>query len=597
MAQQHTLSLTNQEVAEFYSKYGLDFEQMNLIIVNLLKKLMTDTDSSLNSGFGTHLLHELSALTTKVDSITSTLGKNYDDVAMVFQHQIMLFRKEYMEDLKSVFLINNAEHVGPLLRELNSGFLDKTTLLLHEILPREHDSFSKTIVAQMDAFQFLLVEKTNQLLATTLDKHTMDEFKTSVSNTLGEFKHIADSKFDSVLLGTETRIDTRIASSESRIQTHMAFTDAKISQLLQETHDSFTEIKSISVQEQSANKLVHSNMADILKKFANGSSKGTLSENVLNDILLGLFPSADIQNVAQEKETGDIILVRDGRPKILIENKDHETKNVTKLEVDKFIRDCDIQDCCGIMFAQHRGISNKSNFELQIHKTCVLLYVHAAKFDPDKIRIAIEIVEHFKMKLDELHIGPDDGAYEIEKEVLHEINRDFGAFATQKLALLKLAKDQFEKLTATIADFKIPALEKYLSTRFAFSAANPTTNNNLCTFCKKLVTKSMPQHHRYCIERKRSLQEGKGNEGGGTGNEQEQEKEQEQGQEKGSEEQYPVPPFVPHFQPFQSVQSVQMDQDQTEEQLLPPSLTPSSTSSYSSYSSSPKAKKAKLTKK
>ena len=98
--------------------------------------------------------------------------------------------------------------------------------------------------------------------------------------------------------------------------------------------------------------ILQQKVTDMLKKFEKGSGKGNVSENVLYNILLSLFPCAQIDYVGNElKETGDIILIRNNKPKILIENKDHDACNVPKHDVDKFIRDCEIQHCCGIMFS------------------------------------------------------------------------------------------------------------------------------------------------------------------------------------------------------------------------------------------------------
>ena len=87
------------------------------------------------------------------------------------------------------------------------------------------------------------------------------------------------------------------------------------------------------------------------------------------------------------KEKGDILFMRQGKPKILIENKDHDSCNVPKHDVEKFIRDCDIQNCCGIMLAQNTGITHKKNFEIQVNNGNVLLYVTNVNFDVDKTNL------------------------------------------------------------------------------------------------------------------------------------------------------------------------------------------------------------------
>jgi hypothetical protein len=248
----------------------------------------------------------------------------------------------------------------------------------------------------------------------------------------------------------------------------------------------------------SSQNTLQTNMTDILKKFENAASKGAISENITYNILLSLFPCAQIELVSEQKETGDIMLVRNNKPKILIENKDHDSKNVTKQEVDKFIRDCEIQNCSGIMFAQHRGISNKKNFELQIHGGNVLLYVHEVNFDHEKIQIAIEIVESFKIKLDELNMSTNEDCT-IGKEVLEEINKEYINYVNQKNSMTKLIKDFSDKMILSINELKLPSLEKYLSTRFATSSIQ---SDNICKYCEKLVAKSLLQHYRYCSAKK-----------------------------------------------------------------------------------------------
>ena len=258
------------------------------------------------------------------------------------------------------------------------------------------------------------------------------------------------------------------------------------------------EIKDISNLNNSSQLILQTNVTEILKKFEKGSTKGNISEHIIYNILLSLFPCAQIDHVGNEqKETGDIILIRNNKPKILIENKDYDSKNVPKQEVDKFIRDCEIQNCCGIMFSQHKGISNKENFELQVHNKNVLLYVHEVNFDNNKIKTAIEIVEHFKLKLDEISYNNNDCV--IDKESLDEINKEFTDYINQKHNMIKLLKDFEEKMSFSINELKMPTLEKYLSSKFAFSF---NQNENICKYCEKFIPKSMAQHLRYCSYKK-----------------------------------------------------------------------------------------------
>lgn len=469
--EKYTLCISNKEVFEFYEKYHIDFENMNIIFLNILKKLLANMDTSLNSNLATQLLENVSMLSNKVDTIGSSITKYQTDISSLLTIKFSEYRKDYLDDLKLILTSNNIDQISPLIKETNNHLLDKTSIILNELIPKNQESLSKDIQINFKLLQSSILTETSKLLNSSLDKKTIDDFLNNVNSTMGQTHHT---------------LTTLISSSENRIETKLLDTERKIN-----------EIKEIFTENNSSQQLLQINVNEMLKKFEKGVGKGNISEHVTYNILLSLFPCAQIDHVGNEKETGDIILIRNNKPKILIENKDHDSKNVPKHEVEKFIRDCEIQNCCGIMFAQHRGITNKQNFEIQINNGNVLLYVHEVNFDVERIKTAIEIVENFKIKLDEV-IVKEDGCI-IEKDLLEDINKEFINYVNQKNILLKLVKDFNEKMNSSINELKMPNLEKYLSSRFAFSS-NQT--ENMCKYCEKFIPKSMSQHYRYCSSKR-----------------------------------------------------------------------------------------------
>ena len=468
----HSLTINNKEVFEFYAKYNLDFENMNVLFLNILKKLITDIDTSFNTNLASKLLENVSLLSSKVETIGNNISKYQHDLSTLLSIKLSEYRKEYINDLRLILTSNNVEHISPLIKETNNHLLDRTTNIINELIPKNQELLSKDINSNFKLLQSSILSETSKLLNSSLDKKTIDDFLNNINTNMGQSHHT---------------LTTLISSSENRIENKLLETEKKMN-----------EMKTIFTENNSSQKLLQNNVSEMLKKFEKGSGKGNISEHVTYNILLSLFPSAQIDHVGNEqKETGDIILIRNNKPKILIENKDHDSKNVPKHEVEKFIRDCEIQNCSGIMLAQHKGITNKQNFEIQINNGNVLLYLHEVNFDVDKIKTAIEIVECFKIKLDEV-IVKEDGCI-IEKEVLEDINKEFIQFVNQKYALLKVMKDFNEKMTFSINELKMPNLEKYLSSRFAFST-NQT--ENLCKYCEKYVPKSLLQHYRYCSSKR-----------------------------------------------------------------------------------------------
>ena len=462
MEMDYKLTTNNKEIYEFYKSSGLDFTQTNLIFVGLLKKLMSNIDTSLTPSLAQQLIQRFNTLET---SSTDTI-----------ERKLAEYRKQYMEDIQNILNSNNIQYIAPLIKDSNSSLIDKTSLVIREILPKSHESLFKHIQNSINA-------ETNKLLSSSIDKKSIDDFISNMGLTLTQ---------------SQSTITTLISASETRIENKILQTERNIN-----------ELKKTFLDNNKAQLTLQQNITDVLKKFEKGSTKGNISEHITQNILLSLYPSAQVDHVGNDlKETGDILLIRDNKPKILIENKDHESKNVPKHEIDKFIRDCEIQNCCGIMLAQHKGISNKNNFELQIHQGNVLLYVHNVNFDNDKIKIAIDIVEHFKAKLDELSQTYGSNKFIIDNDTLAEINKEFVSYVNQKNNMIKMLKDFSDKMNASIAELKMPFLENYLSNKYAGSSSSSVENTateSICMYCKAFVPKSLSQHYRYCKAKRQML--------------------------------------------------------------------------------------------
>jgi len=282
------------------------------------------------------------------------------------------------------------------------------------------------------------------------------------------------------------------AQTEKRI-------DASIREIKASSDANFGVIKDLSSSSQQAAHALTQSVSEVLKKMENSSIKGKISENILFNTLVALYPCAQIDSVGTTKETGDIIVTRKDRPRILIENKNWD-KNVVQEEVKKFLHDVEQQNCCGLFLSQNCGIANKEDFELNVHNGNVLVYVHQAKNDPDKIKIAISMIDHFKMRLDQL---TDTSAVNVDticKERLDNINQEYQAFVAQKLAMIRHVRDFQSKLCKMIEDVRLPSLEEHLSSRYASSASKYT-----CQFCEVFHAKnqqSLSAHHRGCTKKK-----------------------------------------------------------------------------------------------
>ena len=251
--------------------------------------------------------------------------------------------------------------------------------------------------------------------------------------------------------------------------------------------DKFTNIfdnKLLNINEISrSNKEILSSQNDklnnLLTRFENSSNKGKLSENLVLNSLKDMYPSAEIYSVGQTKETCDIMLLRNNKPNVLIENKDWK-RPVIQEEVKKFLRDIDMQKCCGLFLSQNTTITTKDNFEINVHDGNVLVYVHCANNDPEKIKIGLDIIDAFynTLKLLDENACSEDNINTISKELTDHINAEYQNFLSKKNKTIKMAKEFIQTLVKQLEEFTIPSLETYLASKYSQSSSK-----FVCEFC------------------------------------------------------------------------------------------------------------------
>ena len=397
-----TLTCSSAKVWAFYHEHPeLNFEKMNIMFTDILVSIMHTTNTVNNSNITSQILNGIA----NIQSQLTNQQVEYDKQLFL---KLTELKKEYIDDVKMILSSNIADKIAPLIKESNGSILDKTHLLLSDLVPKHNENLSKQI---------------------------NDSIKS------------IDAKFTNIIDSTKKMVDSN--------------KDATLSQ--------FSSITS------SQNALL-SEVKDFLKKMENSSSKGKISENIVLNILRGLFPSAEVEYVGSQKESGDIMIHRKDKEKILVENKCYESRQVTSDQVKKFIHDVDTQNCSGLFLSQEGGIVNKENFEINIHNRNVLLYIHNVNYDPEIIKIAIDIIDSFKSKLDEITLTED---YSISNDTLEEINKEYQLFVEQKLSQLKMVKDFSQKMIKSIEDVQLPSLEKMLSSRFGYT----TSGKFICEKC------------------------------------------------------------------------------------------------------------------
>lgn len=454
--EQAVIILRNERIITFFKTHpALNVEDVVLNMIDMLEKVMANVHNELNSTLAIQLVEQMKQMQSQMNLVQDQMTKNHTHEVTVFATKLGEFKKEYMEELKMVFSHNVTDRFAPLLKEQNAQTLDKLQLLVSEIVPKSRDGLQKHLTEAVASLHTSLMEDTNKFLSSSINPKTLQDFITNL-----------EQKFNQ----SEQRLDLNI----------------------REIRSSTDLIRNSSTVTQTTTTELQHTVSDMLKKLDNSSSKGGISENIVFNLLQSMFPSGQIEYVGQVKESGDIILRREGKTSILIENKNWE-RNVSKDEVKKFVRDIEVQNCAGLFLSQNTGIANKQNFEISIHEGKALLFIHNVNYDADKIRVGIDIIDYFQEVLDKFS-EQSSGVDTINKEVLDIINKEFQEFCGQKLNAVKTLKDFQTKMLKQFEEMRFPALEAYLSARYTFSGKLVCGN---CNYIAK-NQQALSAHSRGC---------------------------------------------------------------------------------------------------
>ena len=397
-------STRNKRVIDFYTNNPfLDFEQINLLCVDLFENILQDANqSTINKSIGSQILSECLENRSRMNDLNAGF--------QLFQANLAKMSSELhlkMLEMKS------ADLSEPHLNQITSRVVE----MIKQIIPEGNQQVIKQVHNDIQRF--------------------FDEFRAG-----GGAGVCAADFSNQLLLSIQQPILQVISMNDERIN------------------------KNINRQQETQEKML-SNLDEFLNKYKNNSSlKGKFSENLLQKVIVQMFPTAEIIDTSKLNHTGDIIVRRDNNNNdILFENKDY-ADNVSTDEVTKFINDCERHKIHGIILSQNTGITSKKNYHIDIKGGKILVYVHNVEYSSYKIQIAVDIIDTLASKLNAVETSVAATATEdivISKVVLDDINADFQKFIAQKEAVINLVKDCQKKIIDEIRGFAIPSLEKYLN--------------------------------------------------------------------------------------------------------------------------------------
>jgi hypothetical protein len=122
------------------------------------------------------------------------------------------------------------------------------------------------------------------------------------------------------------------------------------------------------------------------------------------------------------------------------------------------------------MISNYSGIVGKPDFHVDIDDSCILVYLHNLQFSPDKIKMAVNVIENLSQRIKVLERQENVEGISIKKEVLDRINLELSQFIESKIKVCQLMKEQHKLAITQIENMNFPDLTLFLKDKVLLKA-------------------------------------------------------------------------------------------------------------------------------
>ena len=288
------LETSNSKIVDFYEKTNLDFESMNLLIIEIYEKMSNEltgtidkhikndilmnmkTEKNNNEQFRKEILSTLNnsvelykneistiknfntILTNEVIGLRDIIMKLNNDLTNSIIAKLFEIKQSYVDEIKSILISKESSNIIKLMEMIekeNMILIDKTLKTINEVVPKSNNQNINYIESLINNFK------------TELNNNIYNIKNTDNNISLEEVSKLIDAKYNNLLSNIQQTMMINLNSSEERISKNIL------------------ELKDFELIKQNDQDKVNNDLLSYLNKFKNSTKKGYQEEAKLNSIL------------------------------------------------------------------------------------------------------------------------------------------------------------------------------------------------------------------------------------------------------------------------------------------------------------------------
>lgn len=500
------ISISNERICRFYKENpSINFEAVNLIFLDLFDKLLHDMNTTMNTTIQSQILSSVNENTQKINEMTSNIVSLKDSVTIMHKeitNNVLLkfneIKENYINHLRTILKENTSEDICSLMEKMNQQIIDKTTIVMNEIIPKSQTQCYSQIQESIRSFHKSISDDTRVLL------------KYIDNNSVKDYINHFEMKSSIMLQNLQQPIYTFITASEERINQNLLNMKDQTCQNTNLQEKMFGEITKLIYNIRdiplSEMKNESNNMNILLNKLYNTGEINPISnknKTTINETLSPTLSKSEFRGSASSSTPpllqNTFMVKKNNKSKILIHSIDNES-NINQEEIQDFIYLIEEHKSHGIFLSQKSGFTNKPNFHIEIYNKFIMVFVHNVNYSVEKIKSAVDIIDNLSIKLRELN-NDNEYEYNIDKEVLEEINKEYQNFIINKETIINVLKESQKKVFSQIDEFKFPTLDKFLSTKYGTPIHKQGLKCDLCKNFNANNLKALAAHKRGCFRK------------------------------------------------------------------------------------------------
>lgn len=422
-------------------KYVLDYLKENNIDVNKLLRSVIEMIQKIGIG----KIDERVLISLMESKMIERDEKMLSQISLKMENNLLKIQDNIKEDvIKSV-----ESNTEKLIKDNKINNMEMIQNVLSKLKEDIDNMNLKSINKNRDVLIDVKTEIINRL---------MENINMSVVKNTSEINIVRKEILDNIFAGINK---DKIINISDNIDNIKSFMILKIDELMTLNKDNIPLYKSLS---------------DYVNKYKNPNKKGELGENRLQQVLVEILPENDLIVTVGEKGSGDFLIKRDNKKDILIETKFYST-NVPKAELIKFIKDVNTNKSHGIMLSHSSGIVGKKHFQIDVQDDIITTYIHFADYNPDLIKLAINIIDILESKI---YYYSRDLDIKISKKTLDNIYYEYNYINTTKDTMLLELDTYYKNTKKHINSLILNNLDDLIKKHFIINEKK----KYICQFCK-----------------------------------------------------------------------------------------------------------------